>query len=67
MSAHRKGTGAVDKDRRSKRTKMDREVKHTDDRSAPDSDLRGLGRQAIAQQEREPDFDRIDRDLSAGH
>lgn len=67
MSNHRRGTGAVDKDRRNKRNKMDREVKNTDDPSVPDSDLRGLGRQAIAQQQREQDFDKIDRDLSAEH
>jgi hypothetical protein len=55
MTAHKPkrgpaATGAVDKDRRSRRTKMDREVPSTDDRSVPDADLRGSGRQARRQQ-----------------
>lgn len=51
MTAHHKGdnaTGAVDKDRRGKTTKMDRETNEAD-RSG---DLRGLGRQECEQQRR---------------
>ena len=51
MTAHHKGrdaTGAVDKDRRSKHTKMDRETNDADRAG----DLRGLGRQEREQQRR---------------
>jgi hypothetical protein len=51
MTAHHKGrdaTGAVDKDRRGKATKMDRETNEAD----RGGDLRGLGRQEREQQQR---------------
>jgi hypothetical protein len=58
MTAHKpkrgpQATGAVDKDQRSPRTKMDRESPNTDDRRVPDADLRGGGRQAKRQQAEE--------------
>ena len=65
MSNHQKGTGHVDKDRRDDDEKMGREMKNTDARPVPERDLRGKGRQAIAQQRRERDFDKKDRDRSA--
>ena len=65
LHAHDDSIGAVDKDRATRGTKMDRELRNTDARAIPDRDLRGIGRQMIAQQEREKDFDRIDLELSA--
>jgi hypothetical protein len=55
MTAHKpkrgpEATGAVDKDLRTRRTKMDRELPNTDDRRVVDADLRGSGRQAKRQQ-----------------
>jgi hypothetical protein len=55
MTAHKPKRGpattdAVDKDRRSRRKRMDREMPNTDDRREPDADLRGIGRQAKRQQ-----------------
>jgi hypothetical protein len=60
MTAHHKkqpgerATGAVDRNRRSRKTKMNREMRNTDEPGISDSDLRGKGRQAVEQQEREP-------------
>jgi hypothetical protein len=65
LHARDDSTGAVDRDRASRGTKMDREMRNTDARTIPDRDLRGIGRQMIAQQEREKDFDRMSRELSA--
>lgn len=48
-------TGAVDADRRSPHTKMDREQKETDAPSEPGRDVRGKGRQMNEQLRREPD------------
>jgi len=64
-SRHR-SKGPVDRDRSSAATKMNREMRNTDATDVPDRDLRGTGREAIAQQQREQDFDQLDRDLSAG-
>jgi hypothetical protein len=55
MTAHKpkrghRSTGAVDQDARSKRTKLDRELPHTDDPAVPDADVRGRGREAKRQQ-----------------
>ena len=55
MTAHTKGkhgTGPQDRDRRSKRNKLDREQPNTDAPDVADADLRGKGREAIAQQRR---------------
>ncbi|MEX2225725.1 MAG: hypothetical protein WEB52_04655 [Dehalococcoidia bacterium] len=62
---HDRSTGAVDKDRADPGSKMDRELRNTDSTGVNDRDRRGMGRQAVEQQEREQDFDQIDRDLSA--
>jgi hypothetical protein len=56
----RESTGPVDRDRNTPGTKMNREMRNTDARGVGDRDLRGKGRQAVEQQERERDFDRID-------
>jgi hypothetical protein len=71
MSNHHKhrprqrATGPIDRDRDSPSTKMDRELENTDASRVSDRDLRGMGRQAVEQQQLEQDFDQIDRDLSA--
>lgn len=65
LHAHQDSTGAVDRNRATRGTKMNRELRNTDARTIPDHDLRGIGRQAFAQQQREKDFDRMSRDLSA--
>ena len=55
MTAHTKGkrsTGPQDRDRRSKDDKLDREQPNTDARDVDDADLRGKGREAVAQQRR---------------
>ena len=65
LHARDDSTGAVDMDRATRATKKDREMRDTDARGIPDRDLRGIGRQMLAQQEREKDFDRISRELSA--
>jgi len=71
MSNHHKhrpnqrATGPADRDRSSRATKLDREMHNTDATRVSDRDLRGKGRQAVAQQELEQDFDQIDRSLSA--
>lgn len=60
MSNHHKerpnerATGPVDKDRVSRKTKMNREMRNTDEATVNDRDLRGRGREATEQQEREP-------------
>ena len=55
MTAHTKGkhgTGPQDRDRRSRGNKLDREQRNTDARAVADADLRGKGREAVAQQRR---------------
>jgi hypothetical protein len=54
-------TGAVDKDRRAKHNKMDRETSETNSSEIADGDLRGLGRQAKDADERQPEFDDVKR------
>jgi hypothetical protein len=50
----RRATGPVDRDRDSAKTKMNREMRNTDEPEVNDSDLRGRGREAVEQQRREP-------------
>lgn len=60
MSNHHKerprdrATGPVDRDRTSPKTKMNREMRNTDEPEINDSDLRGKGREAVEQQKQEP-------------
>ena len=65
LHARDESMGAVDRNRATRATKMDREMRNTDARGIPDRDLRGIGRQMVAQQEREKDFDKFDLELSA--